>query len=136
MLLIYNRESKIAENNIVFKQGMCSNKYADRTIFNALVHLASFSCLAASCKKSRADTCRSQKFLDVLKVLLCKHFCWRHYAGLVSIANSDKCAQKSYHSLSATHITLQKTVHLMAALEVVSYLCDHTFLCTCQREGE
>ena len=40
------------------------------------------------------------------------------------------------HCLSASHISLQQTVHLMTALHVVADLRDHPFLCSCQREGK
>ena len=100
------------------------------------MHLSSFCSLAASCKKCSAYSGWSKELLDVLKVLLRKYFCRSHDTRLIAIANSYQSAQERNHCLSATHISLQKTIHLMAALEIVTNLSNHTFLSTSEREGE
>ena len=54
----------------------------------------------------------------------------RHDAGLISVINSEQAAHEGYEGLSGTYIALQKTVHLMAGLEVIVYLMYDAFLCT------
>ena len=56
--------------------------------------------------------------LDISIVLICKHFRWCHYAGLIAVANGDEAAEHRNHRFSGTHIALQKAVHLMAAGKV------------------
>ena len=67
-------------------------------------------------------------------MLLGKHFCRCHDAGLVPVSDGYQRSQYGHHRLSATHVSLQKAVHLMAALHIVPDLGDNPFLGACKRE--
>ena len=89
---------------------------------------------AAAGEKGRLYSCRRKEFLYVLEMLLCKHFCRCHDAGLISVSYCNQCRQYCHHSLAASDISLEEPVHLMSAPEVVAYLGYYPFLCSCERE--
>ena len=57
-----------------------------------------------------------------------------HDACLVAVVKGYQCRHKSDYRLTAAHITLQETVHLLAAAHVVAHLADDTLLCPCERK--
>ena len=100
------------------------------------MYLAAVCSLAASCQNRSPHPGGLQEFLDILKMLLCKHFRWRHDTCLITVSDCNQSCQYRNHCFAATHISLQQTVHLVTAFHVVADLSNHTFLSSGQREGE
>ena len=69
-------------------------------------------------------------------MLLGKHFRRGHDACLIPVPYSYKCSKYCHHSLSASHISLQQTVHLVSAFHVIADFGNHAFLCSGKRKRQ
>ena len=136
VLLIHDCESQALEPDIIFDKGVGAHDYAYAAVFKPGVDFPAFGCPGAACKQCSFHSSRGEIAGYVLEVLLCEDFCRGHYAGLAAVPHCNQGAQYSHHCLSATHITLQKAVHLMAGFHIVAYFGDYPFLCSREREGE
>ena len=87
-------------------------------------------------QKLNADRHIAQKLADCFEMLLGKNLCRRHYARLKAVIYCQKHAHKGNERLSATHIALNKTVHLLARLHIGMNLLDNAFLRTGKLEWQ
>ena len=61
-----------------------------------------------------------------------KYFGRCHHTGLAMVIDSQQHGEQCYQCLSASHITLQKTVHLSPASHIGTDFLDDSFLCSGQ----
>ena len=134
MLLIYHGKPEVAEDHIVFEQGMGANYDAYAAVFKSCVDFSPLCRPAAAGKKGCLYTCRGKILRYVLEMLLCKHFRRCHYAGLVSVPDSYQGSEHCYHCLPASDVSLEKTVELVSAAHVVPDFGYDPFLGSCQRK--
>ena len=57
-----------------------------------------------------------------------------HYARLIAIVQGDEGGHEGHDCFSATHVTLQQAVHLLAAAHIVPHLTDDALLRSSERE--
>ena len=67
-------------------------------------------------------------------MLPCQYLGGRHDAGLITVVKRDQCCHECDYRLATAHISLQQTVHLLAAAHVMAHLADDPLLGT--REWE
>ena len=63
-----------------------------------------------------------------------KYFGWCHHTRLKAVVHRQQHRHQSHHRLAATHIALQKTVHLVARDGILTNLLYNSFLCPRKRE--
>ena len=136
MLLIDDRQSEVLEDDIVFYQCVCSDYDANASVRKARMDLSSFRGLRAACQESGLHVCGGKELLNVLIMLLSKHFRRSHDTCLAPVSYGYEGCQHGDHGLSAAHISLQQPVHLQAALHVPMDFLDHPLLCPCQVERQ
>ena len=57
-----------------------------------------------------------------------KNLGWSHYARLIAVIYGHKHAEQRHYGLAATHITLQKAVHLTRPTYISTNFTEHSFL--------
>ena len=57
-----------------------------------------------------------------------KNLSGSHYARLIAVIYGHKHTEQRHYGLAATHITLQKAVHLTRPTYISTYLTEYTFL--------
>ncbi len=109
---------------------MSSDKDIDLAKTKVGKDFLAFLALHDARQKLNADRHIAQELADCFEMLLGKNLCRRHYARLKAVVYCQKHAHKGNERLSAAHIALNKTVHLLARLHIGMNLLDNAFLRT------
>ena len=136
VLFVNHCKAKGLEDDVVFDECVCADDDAEAAVFEPCVYAAALLLRRAAGQQGAAYAGAGKISADVCKMLLCKHFRGRHYAGLVAVVHRQQRTQHCHHRLAGAYVALEQAVHLVAAAHVFEDLPDHTFLGAGEGEGE
>ena len=100
VLLVYNGQAQLFENDGVFYEGVCAHYYADFSCGQGRKKFFTFRCFCAACQDGSLDSSRGKILGNIRKVLACKYFRGCHDAGLVAVSNGKEGGEYCHHRLS------------------------------------
>ena len=90
VLLVYDGKTELMELDPLLNEGVGSNYNVQRALLQLLEYLASLFGLCAAGQKCNLYICSLEELLNTCKMLVCKHFSWRHDTGLVTVIYRDE----------------------------------------------
>ena len=135
VLLVNHHKAQLMEEYIVLDDGMSTHKDVDFAPHQSFEHSGSFLPLHCASEQLHPDGEVAQKLAQGVKVLFCQNLGGCHDAGLVAIVDGDECHHESYQRFAASHVALQKPVHLSSRLHVGSDFLDDSLLGIGERTG-
>ena len=134
VLLVDYDISEVCELHLILNKGVRTDKYIYLARGYALQGVTSLGSLRGACEDGYSQIHTLGLARYGCKVLTCKNLGRRHHTGLKTIIYGQEHRHQRNHSLSATYIALQQTIHLVSRHGVLSYLFYHTLLRS--RKGE
>ena len=136
MLFVNDHQTKSLETNRILNDGMSADKDADLAIPQSLQDGRSTFSLDHTRQQFHTNGHILQHRAESFQVLFSQNFRWRHQAPLIAVVHSNEQEQKRHQGLSASHITLQQTVHLFPTAHIRPHLTDYPLLGIGQGEGQ
>ncbi len=136
MLLINDNISEIAESDTVLDHCMGADKNMERPIKQLGIDLFTHFLSRRACEQFHIHPHGSDKCLNGLEMLGGKDLGRSHQTSLITVVKSYEHCEQCHKGLAATHIPLQKPVHLTPCSHIGAYLLYNPLLSTCERERE
>ena len=128
MLFVYNRQTERGKDNRLFNQSMCPDHELDLPARDSRQYLIPFLLFRRAGQQGYFYIHIFQKPHDCRIMLGCQNLRQRHHTSLAMVIDRQQHGEQSDQSLPASHISLQKAVHLTPASHIGTNLTDNTFL--------
>ena len=134
VLLVYHHVPQLFKTHIFLYQCMGANQYVYLAFSQPLFYFLLLACFQRAGKQFGADIHSVKHLLETRIMLAGQYFGRCHEAGLASVVQCNEYGEQCHQGLSASHISLEQSVHLSAGFHVVANLFHHPLLCI--GEGE
>lgn len=136
VLFVDDDEPDVAEVHDVLEEGMGAHEYLEAAVGKGLVENFPFLFPGGTGEEADADGSVLQQVGYGLEVLDGQDFSGGHDAGLVAVVEGEEHAHEGHEGFSASHVALEKAVHLLAGAAVGADFPDDSFLGIGEGKGE
>ena len=128
VLFVYNRQTERGKDDCLFNQRMCPDHDLDLTARDSRQYLIPLLLFRRAGQEGYFYIHVFQKAHDCRIMLSRQNLRRRHHTSLTMVINRQQHREQSHQSLPASHISLQKAVHLPSASHIGTNLTDNAFL--------
>ena len=128
VLLVDDGQAQVLEHHLALDQRVGADHDLHGAIGQASINLPSLPDFGGTRQQGEVDVHVLQLLLKCGKMLCSKDFCRCHQASLEAVVQGQKHHHEGDDGLSATHIALQQTIHLVPRAQVLPDLLDDTLL--------
>src|SRR4030042_2182024 len=119
MLLIDDGEAQVMKFNCLLDDSVGPDHHLNIPILNPLIKILSLRTFDTAGQESHPNFQWLQPSMKIKKMLFCQNLGGRHNGSLIAALNHTEASQKGDNGLTASHISLDQSIHGMGLFQIL-----------------
>ncbi len=136
MLFIDDGKTQSIELDGFLNHSMRSDHQLDISALDPMIKILFLRSFDAARQQGDGNLQRFDHSMEIEVVLFYQYLCGCHDGSLITALDHIKAGKQRDDCFSASHITLDESVHGMGSFQILLDLLPHPVLSTCELEGQ